>query len=143
MLRYFNVFGPRQDPTSPYSAVIPIFIKAALRDEPITIYGDGAQSRDFTYVKNVVDANLLALHTTPRCAILNIACGHSISLLELVDAISRLHGAPLDVRHADPRPGDVKHSRADCRLAEQVLGYRPSVTFDAGLQMTYDYYKQN
>ncbi|HEX6548671.1 MAG TPA: NAD-dependent epimerase/dehydratase family protein, partial [Candidatus Dormibacteraeota bacterium] len=103
-LRYFNVFGPRQDPNSPYSAVIPLFITAALRGEPVTIYGDGTQSRDFTYVDNVVEGNLLALAGRPTEgeAVFNIACGVSITLLELVAAISRIAGREVEVRHGDP-----------------------------------------
>ncbi len=142
-LRYFNVFGPRQDPHSQYSAVIPKFINAGLRDEPVVIYGDGKQSRDFTYVSNVVDANLLALQSTASGQCLNIACGRSVSLLDLVDAISGLNGRALTVTHEEPRLGDVVRSLADCTRAEQVLGYRPVVDFKTGLDLTYEYYKQN
>jgi nucleoside-diphosphate-sugar epimerase len=142
-LRYFNVFGPRQDPTSQYSAVIPKFIAAALRDEPVVIHGDGTQSRDFTYVNNVVDANLLALQSTASGHSLNIACGRSISLLDLVDAIARLNGRALAVTHDAPRVGDIIRSLADCTLAERVLGYRPAVDFETGLDLTYAYYAKN
>ena len=142
-LRYFNVFGPRQDPTSQYSAVIPKFIGAALRDEPVVIHGDGKQSRDFTYVSNVVDANLLALQSTASGQCLNIACGRSVSLLELVDAIAGLNGRALAITHDEPRVGDIVRSLADCSLAERVLGYRPAVDFESGLDLTYAYYAQD
>ena len=139
-LRYFNVFGPRQDPNSEYSAVIPKFIAAALHDKPVVIYGDGSQSRDFTPVANVVEANLLALQNDASGQSLNIACGRSISLLQLVDAISDLNGRRLEVTHDQPRTGDILHSRADCALAERVLGYRPVVDFETGLRLTYEHY---
>ena len=142
-LRYFNVFGPRQDPASQYSAVIPKFIGAALRDERVVIHGDGKQSRDFTYVSNVVDANLLALQSTASGQCLNVACGQSISLLELVDAIGRLNGRALTVTHDEPRVGDIRRSLADCTLAERVLGYRPVVDFATGLELTYAHYAKN
>jgi nucleoside-diphosphate-sugar epimerase len=143
VLRYFNVFGPRQDPSSPYSAVIPRFITAALADQPVTIHGDGTQSRDFTYIENVVNANLLALECPETSATVNIACGDSITLLDVVEAISRLHGHRLPVVHDERRPGDVMHSRADCRLAQRLLGYTPVVPFDQGLRLTYEHYAQN
>ena len=139
-LRYFNVFGPRQDPDSPYSAVIPKFIRAALRDEPVTIFGDGKQSRDFTYVDNVVAANVLALGTGVDHAVLNVACGHSISLLQLVSAVSRLSGRNLRVEHDQPRTGDVQHSQADIARAAQILRYRPILEFEDGLARTYEHY---
>lgn len=142
-LRYFNVFGPRQDPDSPYSAVIPKFIRAALHDEPVVIHGDGKQSRDFTYVSNVVDANLLALHSTASGQCLNIACGRSISLLELVDAIAGLIGRAIAVTHDEPRVGDIVRSLADCTLAERVIGYRPVVDFGTGLGLTYEHYAKD
>jgi len=142
-LRYFNVFGPNQDPASQYSAVIPKFIRAALRDEPVVIHGDGRQSRDFTYVSNVVDANLLALQSTASGQCLNIACGQSISLLELVAAIAALNGRPVTVTHDEPRAGDIVRSLADCSLAERVLGYRPLVDFASGLELAYAHYSKD
>ncbi len=142
-LRYFNVFGPRQDPNSQYSAVIPRFITAALAGKPLTIHGDGKQSRDFTYVDNVVDANLLALGCREMAAIVNIACGESITLLELVDVIGRLRGCRLDVVHDAPSPGDIMHSRADCGLARRLLGYTPAVSFEKGLELTYEHYAKH
>ena len=142
-LRYFNVFGPRQDPNSQYSAVIPKFIGAALRREAVVIYGDGTQSRDFTPVGNVVEANVLALQSEVGGMSVNIACGRSISLLQLVDAISELNGRRLVVSHEEPRAGDILHSRADCALAERLLGYRPVIDFEAGLRLTYEHYAEN
>jgi nucleoside-diphosphate-sugar epimerase len=142
-LRYFNVFGPRQDPNSQYSAVIPKFIGAALRDQPVVIFGDGRQSRDFTPVSNVVEANVLALQSSATGQCLNIACGRSVTLLELVDAIAALNGRPLAVTHDEPRPGDIGRSLADCTLAGQVIGYRPLMDFETGLQLTYEHYATN
>ena len=141
-LRYFNVFGPRQDPTSQYSAVIPKFITAALKDEPLTIHGDGQQSRDFTYVANVVAANLLACQAPQAPGqVMNASCGQRYSLLDLIERLEQLLGKPLCVEHAEPRPGDVKHSQADISLARQVLGYEPAVDFEAGLKTTVAWYQ--
>jgi UDP-glucose 4-epimerase len=136
-LRYFNVFGPRQDPNSPYSAVIPLFMGHALAGTMATIHGDGHQSRDFTYVSNVVDANLLAWRSQASGLALNIACGASHSLLDLVERIGALAGKPLRTEHAEPRPGDIRHSLADLALAERSIGYQPRVTFVQGLELTY------
>jgi len=142
-LRYFNVFGPCQDPDSQYSAVIPRFIKAAREGGPISVHGDGGQSRDFTYIDNVVQANLLALCSPAQDAVLNVGCGRPVVLLDLVDAIARLTGRPLDVRHVDPRPGDVRRSLADCTRARAVLGYEPAVDFESGLATTYEWFAAN
>jgi UDP-glucose 4-epimerase len=140
-LRYFNVFGPRQDPHSIYSAVIPKFITAALQDQPVTIYGDGQQSRDFTYVANVVNANLLACHA-PKAAgcVMNVSCGQRYSLLDLAAQLERLLGKTIAVNQMPPRAGDVKHSQADISLAREILGYEPAVDFGAGLARTIDWY---
>jgi UDP-glucose 4-epimerase len=140
-LRYFNVFGARQDPDSPYSAVIPLFIKRALAGATATIDGDGKQSRDFTHVDNVVDANIGILESEVTGVTLNIACGQSHSLLELVDAISGLNGKPLHTVHGPPREGDIKHSLADISLAEDKIGYRPRVTFIDGLRRVFEDYR--
>ncbi|MCR4407329.1 MAG: SDR family oxidoreductase [Anaerolineae bacterium] len=142
-LRYFNVFGPRQDPTSQYAAVIPLFITALLRGQSPTVYGDGRQSRDFTYVSNNVQANLLAA-TTPGVAgqVFNIACGKSYTLLELLDALKDILDMNVIPVHAPPRPGDVRHSLADISRAQQVLGYRVGVSFEEGLQRTVDWYRE-
>lgn len=137
-LRYFNVFGPRQDPNSPYSAVIPLFMKAMLAGEQPTVFGDGTQSRDFTYIENVVQGNLLACQADRRVAgrVINLACGASINLLDLIAAINHLLGTQIEPIFAEPRPGDVKHSCADIRLARELLGFTPSVSFEEGLRHT-------
>jgi UDP-glucose 4-epimerase len=136
-LRYFNVFGPRQDPTSQYAAVIPRFITAALRREPPVVYGDGRQSRDFCYIDNVVEANLLAC-TAPEAAghVMNIACGERIELLQVLDQISDALGYRIEPRFEPPRTGDVKHSLADIDVARRLLGYEPRVLFAEGLRRT-------
>jgi UDP-glucose 4-epimerase len=141
-LRYFNVFGPRQDPDSQYSAVIPRFIKAALEGGAITVHGDGRQSRDFTYVDNVVQANLLSLCAPVQDAVLNVGCGRPVVLLDLVDAIGRLSRRPLDVVHTEPRAGDVRRSCAATGRAETLLGYAAAVDFKTGLKQTYDWFTQ-
>lgn len=138
-LRYFNVFGPRQDPTSLYSAVIPLFITKMLRGERPTIYGDGTQSRDFTYIANVIHGNLLACHAPAEAVsgqIMNMACGDNISLLQLADAVNELLGTQIEPVFADPRPGDVKHSRADISKARHLLKYEVQVPFIDGLALT-------
>ncbi|MFQ3536746.1 MAG: SDR family oxidoreductase [Aggregatilineales bacterium] len=137
-LRYFNVFGPRQDPNSPYSAVIPLFIKAMLAGKQPTIFGDGTQSRDFTYIENVVQGNLLACQADGRVAgkVINLACGASINLLDVVAAINALLGTAIEPIFAEPRPGDVKHSCADISLARELLGFTPSVSLEEGLRHT-------
>ena len=140
-LRYFNVFGPRQDPHSPYSAVIPLFIRHSLSDTTATIHGDGNQSRDFTYVDNVVDANLCALRSAASGIAMNIACGQAHSLLELVQAISSLTGRSLKTELGPSREGDIRHSLADISLAQARIGYSPEVSFIDGLRRTYDGYR--
>jgi len=142
-LRYFNVFGPRQDPLSQYSAVIPNFITAALRGDTPVIFGDGEQSRDFTYVDNVVEANLLAM-SAPDVAgrMYNIALGERISLNALVASIGELLGRPLEARHEAPRVGDVLHSMADTTRARDELGFRVVVDFKEGLSRTIEHYAQ-
>jgi nucleoside-diphosphate-sugar epimerase len=139
-LRYFNVFGPRQDPASQYAAVIPAFIKAALSGQQPVIYGDGTQTRDFTYIANVVEANLRACESDQGIgAAVNIACGMRISLLELVQEISELLGTKIEPQFAPERPGDVKHSLADIGLAKDLIGYTPVVSFKEGLARTVEY----
>lgn len=143
-LRYFNVFGPRQDPNSEYSAVIPLFITKCLRGEQPTIYGDGKQSRDFTYVENNVRANVLA--TTAKHApgkVMNVACGHSYSLLDLLKEINEILGTDIKPIFAPPRKGDVKHSLADISHAQKSIGYEVTVDFHEGLRRTVEYYKRN
>lgn len=133
-LRYFNVFGPRQDPTSQYAAVIPKFVTAMLRGEQPVIYGDGEQSRDFSYVTNVVQANLLAA-TAPGVEgqVLNIACNRGYNLLELVATINRVLGTDIAPIHTAPKVGDIRHSLADIARAREMLGYQVEVEFEEGL----------
>jgi UDP-glucose 4-epimerase len=143
-LRYFNVFGPRQDPSSPYSGVISRFCTAALAGERPTIYGDGLQSRDFTYVENVVNANLRALSASGlRGQTVNVATGRAISLRTLWSQVARLSGSRVAPRREAARPGDIRHSLADISAARRVLGYRPSVDFATGLRRTYDWYRSS
>ena len=143
-LRYFNVFGPHQDPTSQYAAAIPAFVTAILKDEPPTIYGDGQQSRDFTYVDNVVDANLLAARTKQtKGEVINIACGRAITVNKIIDMINELLGKNIKPIYTAPRPGDVKHSLADITLAEKLLSYKTKVTFKKGLKKAIDWYRDN
>ncbi|OHB82899.1 MAG: Vi polysaccharide biosynthesis protein VipB/TviC [Planctomycetes bacterium RBG_16_64_12] len=142
-IRYFNVFGPRQDPNSPYSAVIPLFITAMLGGRQPVIYGDGLQSRDFTFVGNVVVANLLAADAPGISGrVLNAANGKSIDLLELLDALNRLLGTDVKPVHEPPRPGDIRESMADITLARSLLGYEPRVDFHEGLRRSIDYYRK-
>jgi UDP-glucose 4-epimerase len=141
-IRYFNVFGPRQDPDSPYSAVIPRFITAILSGRQPVIYGDGQQARDFTYVANVVRANLLAADA-PNVAgrVFNAAAGRRIDLLTLIDRLNCLLGTDVRPVHADPRPGDIRESLADVSQAREMLGYEPIVDFEEGLRRSIDYYR--
>lgn len=140
-LRYFNVFGPRQDPTSAYAAVFPRFITSAAADQELVIYGDGEQSRDFTFVANVVDANIRAsVADCPLGTVVNIACGHTYSLNNLVKQLGTILGKEIKVRHDDPRPGDVKHSLASIDRARQLLGYEPKIAMPQGLQRTVAWY---
>lgn len=142
-LRYFNVFGPRQDPFSQYAAVVPLFITKILRGEPPTIFGDGKQSRDFTYVANVVEANLLACTALGASGgVFNIACADRVTVNDLAEKINRNLGTSVRPVHVDPRPGDIKHSFADISAAERVLKYRPLVGFDEGLNKTINWYKE-
>jgi UDP-glucose 4-epimerase len=143
-LRYFNVFGPHQDPTSQYAAAIPAFVTAILKDKPPTVFGDGRQSRDFTYVDNVVEANLLAArakHT--KGEVINIACGKAVTVNEIIKVINDLLGKNVKPLYTDPRPGDVKHSLADISLAKKLIDFAPKVSFRQGLQKAIDWYRQN
>ena len=142
-IRYFNVFGPRQDPDSPYSAVIPLFIKALLQEKQPTIHGDGLQTRDFTFVANVVHGNLLAVDATQAVGkTINVGNGRSTSLNELLTALNGLLGTDVEPKYIAPRPGDVRHSLADISLARELLGYEPQVDFESGLRQTLDYYRE-
>ncbi len=141
-LRYFNVFGPRQDPDSPYSAVIPLFLTALLQGRQPTVFGDGQQTRDFTYVGNIVRGNLLA----GRCddaigQVINLADGRRTSLLRLVEVLNALVGTDIQPDFQPPRTGDIKDSLADITRARKLLGYQPIVDFEAGLAKSIDYYR--
>lgn len=136
-LRYFNVFGPGQDPHSEYSAVIPKFVTRLLAGQPLTVYGDGEQSRDFTYVDNVVQANLLALRAGEAPGkVCNVGCGERLSLNRLILILESILNVRANVVRVAPKPGDVRHSVADIRLARAVLGYEPKVGAAEGLRLT-------
>lgn len=142
-LRYFNVFGPRQDADSPYSAVIPLFVTALLSGRRPTIYGDGGQSRDFTFIADVVRGNLLAADAADVGGrVINLATGRTATLLTLLETLGRLLEMPIEPIFAPPRAGDVRESLADITLARQYLGYEPQFTLDAGLEQSLDYYRE-
>ena len=141
-LRYFNVFGPRQDPKSEYAAVIPRFILWGLKGRPLEVHGDGTQSRDFTYVDNVVEANLLAAQAPEAGGeVFNVGCGDRVSLLEIVAKLEAILGRRLPRKHTPPRAGDVPHTLADVGKAKRLLGYTPLVDFDEGFRRTVEYFK--
>ena len=143
-LRYFNVFGPRQDPTSPYSGVLAKFITQMLKGDQPTIFGDGKQSRDFTFVDNVVEANLLACKADAKDVagrVFNVATARRTDLYQTFQILKKLTGYTGDVKYADERAGDVKHSLADISRAEQHLGYKPKVDFEEGLRRTIEWYR--
>jgi UDP-glucose 4-epimerase len=143
-LRYFNVFGPRQDPKSEYAAVVPRFILWAFRRQVLQVHGTGMQSRDFTYIDNVVSANLLAAGAdaaTVSGKSYNVGCGSRVSLLEIAGLLERWLGRPLKRKHSPVRVGDVLHTLADVGAAERDLGYRPLVEFEQGLRQTFDYFR--
>lgn len=142
-LRYFNVFGPRQDPGSTYAAVIPRFMTAVLSGRPPVVYGDGRQTRDFTYVENVVQANILACRAPEEACgkVYNIACGKRISLLEILEILFRLAGRRVVPIFEPPRPGDVRDSLADISRAREALGYTPAVSFEEGLERTFAFFR--
>ncbi len=142
ILRYFNVFGPRQDPTSQYAAAIPKFISSMLKGKRPTIYGDGEQSRDFTYVLNVVNANLLAITSKTKEGIFNIACGERIAVNELVKNLNGIMNTDIKPLHTNPRPGDVRHSQAVISKAKEALGYKVEVDFEEGLRKTVDWFRR-
>lgn len=145
-LRYFNIFGPRQNPKGPYAAVIPLFVHALLTNQAPTINGDGSHSRDFTFVDNAVRANILALTTTNISAVnqvYNIACGHQTSLSELFDKLKVNAGSEMNPVFGPERKGDVKHSLASIEKARDLLGYEPLVTIEEGLQKTFAWYQSH
>ena len=143
-LRYFNVFGPRQDSTSQYSGVLALFIPAVLQGRRPTIYGDGLQSRDFTYVQNVVEANLLACKVPGVGGqVFNVACGDRITVNSMLHQINKIVGVDILPVYAEPRSGDIKHSQADITRAREHLGYEPKVSFEEGLRATVEWYRKN
>jgi UDP-glucose 4-epimerase len=143
-LRYFNVFGPRQDPLSQYSAVIPNFITACLAGQPLMIFGDGEQSRDFSYIANVVDANLLASEADGVAGkVFNIATGQRVTLNALVDELRSLTGSEIEVQYEPARRGDVRHSLADLSASKSDLGYEPAIDFRGGLRLTFEAYAES
>jgi len=137
-LRYFNVFGPGQDPDSEYAAVVPKFAKLMLDGQRPHIYGDGEQSRDFTYIENVLDANIRAAESDVSGEAFNVATGGRTTITELVETLNDHLGTSIDPVYDDPRPGDVKHSYADISKAKRLLDYEPTVSFEAGLERTID-----
>ena len=141
-LRYFNVFGPRQDPESQYAAVIPIFVQRLLAGETPQVFGDGEQSRDFTYVENAVEANLLAATAEGAGgAVCNVGCGRRYTLNELLDSLRGLIASNVGAEYLEERPGDVRHSLADIEEARERLGYEPLVDFEEGLRRTVEWYR--
>jgi UDP-glucose 4-epimerase len=142
VIRYFNVFGPRQDPNGEYSAVIPKFVVAMLAGKQPTVFGDGGQARDFTYVENVVRGNLAAA-VAPQAPgrVFNVACGRQYSLLELIASINRVLGTKIEPIFAEVRAGDVRDSLADITAARETLGYEPAIDFDEGLRRSIEYYR--
>lgn len=140
-LRYFNVYGPRQDPNSQYAAVIPRFIQWALQGEPLEVHGDGLQSRDFTYIDNVVQANLQAAHSELTAGgVFNVGEGKSHTLLDLVDLLEEIIGTKLQLLHTAGRAGDVRYTRAEISESQRCLGYRPRVSFEEGMTKTVEYF---
>ena len=145
-LRYFNVFGPKQNPTNPYAAVIPIFSKAFLDKGEITVNGDGETSRDFTYVDNVVEMNKLAMFTSNSHAlnqVYNTACNERVSLNQMIQKLAEITGNKINVIYGPERTGDVKHSLASIEKAKELLGYKPLVYFNDGLEKVVDWYREN
>lgn len=143
-LRYFNIFGPRQNHKSQYAIAIPSFVTRMLAGQRPTVYGDGEQSRDFTYVENVVQANLLALTADGASGeAFNVGCGGGWSLNEIIAMINHILGAEIRPEYAPPRPGDVRRSQADVSKAKRVLGYDPKVSFEEGLRRTIEWYRTN
>ncbi len=141
-LRYFNIFGPRQDPSSQYSGVLAKFCSAFLEETQPVIYGDGFQSRDFTYVENAVQANLLACEAPGVSGkVFNVGTGQRITLNEIVEVLGQISGKPLTARHDPPRDGDIRDSQADIRKAREFLGYEPAVGLEEGLQRTFEWYR--
>jgi len=140
-LRYFNVFGPRQDPRSTYAAAIPSFVTAILAHRPPIVYGDGEQTRDFTYIDNIVQGNVLAGEVrATKGEVVNVACGQAVSINDIINRVNELLGKNVQPKYEPQRPGDVKHSLADISLARKLLNYEPRILFDEGLKRAIDYY---
>ena len=143
-LRYFNIFGPRQDPSSPYSGVLAKFCTAFLEDTRPVVFGDGEQTRDFTFVDNAVHANLLACEALDVAGkVFNVGCGDRISLNQVLAALQKITGKPLEAKYDPPREGDIRDSQADISEARKLLGYEPQVGFEQGLQITFDWYRDS
>jgi len=142
-LRYFNVFGPQQDPKSQYAAAVPLFTTAILENRSPTVFGDGEQSRDFTYVENVVRANLLSADAPKKAVgkVFNVGCGDKVTVNQVIAAINRVLGKNVPSVHVPPRAGDVRHSHADISLARELLGFTPVVSFEDGLRKTVEFFK--
>ena len=141
-LRYFNIFGPRQDPSSPYSGVLAKFCSAFLEDTQPVVFGDGEQTRDFTYVENAVQANLLACEAPSVSGkVFNVGVGGRVSLNEVVRALGKISGKTLETKYEPPRDGDIRDSQADITQARELLGYEPQVSFEEGLSRTYEWYR--
>jgi nucleoside-diphosphate-sugar epimerase len=142
-LRYFNIFGPRQDPSSPYSGVLAKFCTAFLEDTPPLVFGDGEQTRDFTYVENAVQANLLACEApTVSGKVFNVGVGGRVSLNAVLRELSKITGKTLGAKYEPPRDGDIRDSQADISQAKELLGYVPQVTFEDGLARTFEWYRE-
>ena len=143
-LRYFNVFGPRQDPNSPYSGVLSVFNAAVINGEQPTIHGDGEQSRDFTFVQNVVDANLLACKASDAAGLVfNVGTGNRYTLNHTLQLLGEISGMPAYAKYGPPREGDIRDSQADIAQARQILGYNPDVGFEEGLKHTWEWYSSS
>jgi len=143
-LRYFNVFGPRQDPSSHYAAVVPRFVMAIQKNKSPTIFGDGKQSRDFTYIENIIDANLAACVASKAPGeVINIACGSRVTIAGLANFIASIAGKEISPTFEKPRAGDIRHSLADVGKARELLGYRPRVGIEEGLRLTVEWFAKN
>jgi nucleoside-diphosphate-sugar epimerase len=143
-LRFFNVYGPRQDPGSPYAAVIPIFLSALSAGRPLPVFGDGDQTRDFTFVKDVVDGILLAAEAMGAAGRLyNLAGGRPVTVLEMAHVLGRVAGRPVEIEHRPPRAGDIRHSYCDAALAERELGFRAAVDLEEGLRKTWRWFSSS
>jgi nucleoside-diphosphate-sugar epimerase len=142
-LRFFNVYGPRQDPSSAYSGVISIFMNRALAREAPDIYGDGRQSRDFIFVKDIVRALMMAADPAAAGRVINVGSGDSVTITELWEKITALAGIEVPARYVAPREGDIRHSRSSIELARELLNFEPSVRLDEGLKQTFEWYREN